>query len=374
MEKLNLIRNFSEVDNDASEIIKAIADCGKHVMYRDHASSGLVTKFSVEGNYNEMADKAKLALLKFCAKKAGITKINDKKDVIRAFENTIFAEVYNSIVVGALESIVLKSNPEQILKLANIVSVDVGDNYTWEIETKGLPIAQRASYTSNVTFLDGHSKSAITITPKPYSIGTSMDYIRILSGSFDMGVEIARVAMGLLYAQLKLIVMGIYSTTPLTGTPLYQATFDAEKYIQLISDIGMLNGGSPVTAYGTLPAFHAIGVVATTNYGFQSQDEMIRNGFLGRAYGTDNVVIDQLTDLHKPFITGNESDLRLVPNDKIVLLSSVGDKPAKLVRENFIRVKVKEASEGSEYRYDYSYFMSFDAAIATQAHYGIQGV
>lgn len=374
MSELNIIRNFASIDNEANEVIKAVAEIGRHAMCRDFSKSGLVEKFSVDGDYNEKSEQAKIAVLKYCGKKTGIVEFSKKADVIRAFENRNFADIYNSIMVGALESIVLKAKPEQILRLANIISVDVGDSYTWEIDTKGLPIAQRASYTSNVAFLDGHSKSAITITPKPYSIGTSMDYIRILDGSYDMGVEIARVAMGLLYAQLKLIVLGIYSTTPLTGTPLYQATFDATKYIQMGSDIAMLNGGSAVTAYGTLPAFHAIGVVATTNYGFQSQDEMIREGFLGRAYGIDNVVIDQLTDLSAPFINANAADLRLVPNDRIVLLSSVGDKPAKLVRENFIRVKVKEAADGAEYRYDYKYFMSFDAAIATQAHYGIQAV
>ena len=46
----------------------------------------------------------------------------------------------------------------------------------------------------------------------------------------------------------------------------------------------------------------------------------------------------------------------------------------KLVRENFVHVKVKEPTDGSQYRYNYEYFMSFDAAIVTQANYGIQSV
>ena len=136
----------------------------------------------------------------------------------------------------------------------------------------------------------------------------------------------------------------------------------------------MLNGGADVTAYGTTVAFSKMGVLATTNYGFQSQDEIIRNGFLGRAYGVDNVVLDQFTDLSQPFTTASANTLRTVPNDRVVLLSSVGDKPVKLVREDFIRVKVKEPKDGSLYRSNYEYFMSFDAAIATQANYGIQVV
>ena len=136
----------------------------------------------------------------------------------------------------------------------------------------------------------------------------------------------------------------------------------------------MLNGGSDVTAYGTLPAFNKMGVLATTNYGFESQDQMLRDGYLGHAYGIDNVVIDQFTDLQQPFTNTSAPTLRGIPNDRVLLLSSVADKPVKLVRENFIRVDVKDAKDGSQYRQNYEYFMSFYAGVATQANYGIQSV
>ena len=120
-------------------------------------------------------------------------------------------------------------------------------------------------------------------------------------------------------------------------------------------------------------SFNKIGVLATTNYGFESQDQMLRDGYLGHAYGIDNVVIDQFTDLQQPFTNTSAPTLRGIPNDRVLLLSSVADKPVKLVRENFIHVKVKEPTEGSQYRQNYEYFMSFDAAIVTQANYAIQG-
>lgn len=379
MENLNIIRNFSLKDENVKVIKENLEKVCKYAMNHDGKLSKMAdrTFASVDGevsNYNEMNEKTKLALLSFCADKAGIDKIETNADVIRAFNNTTFAELYNSIIVDVLESIVLKSRPEQIFRLANVDEVDVGDSKTYEIETKGLPIAQRTSYTTNVTFLDSYSRSSLTITPKPYSIGTTMDYIRILSNSYDMGRELARVAFALLYAQLRLIVDEIYSVTPINNTPFYQAAWNKDSYIQMIEDLRMLNGGADVTAYGTLPAFNKIGAVLTQNYGLQSQDEMIREGFLGRAYGVDNVVIDQFTDLSQPFTNTTASALRAIPNDRILLLSSVGDKPVKLVRENFVHVKTKEPTEGSQYRQNYEYFMSFDAAIITQANYGIQSV
>lgn len=379
MKELEIIRTFSSKDDEVKVIKENLEKVCKYAMYHDGALSRMADKsFALVDkeidNYNDLNEKAKIALLSFCADKAGISEIKTNGDVIRAFSNSTFATIYNSIIVDVLESIILKSRPEQIFRLANVDEVDVGDSKTYEIETKGLPIAQRTSYTTNVTFLDSYSRMSLTITPKPYSIGTTMDYIRILANNYDMGKELARVAFALLYAQLRLIVDEIYSITPINETPFYQNTWNLANYIQMIEDLKMLNGGADVTAYGTLPAFNKIGVLATTNYGFQSQDEMIREGFLGRAYGVDNVVIDQFTDLSQPFTTATAETLRAIPNDRIILLSSVGDKPVKLVRENFVHVKVKEPTEGSQYRQNYEYFMSFDAAIATQANYGIQSV
>ena len=341
-EEVNVIKNFSAENNEAEIIKDSLVKITKFAMYNDSKYGKMADKtfssISVD-NYDKEVQDAKMALLAFCANKSGIKSIQTKADVINAFENPSFRTIFNSIIVDVLQSIVLRSRPEQIWRLANVDDVDVGDSQTYEIETKGLPIAQRTSYTTNVTFLDSYSRMSITVTPKPYSIGTTMDYIRILANNYDMGRELARVAFALLYAQLRLIVDEIYSVTPITGTPFYQATWDAGNYVQMIEDIKMLNGGSDVTAYGTIPAFNKMGVLATTNYGFQSQDEMIREGFLGRAYGVDNVVIDQFTDLSQPFTNTTAPTLRAIPNDRIILLSSVADKPVKLVREDFVHVK-----------------------------------
>lgn len=374
-EEIFIKRNFSAEDETAGVIKNNLVKLAKYAMNNDSRYKRVAElSFSSEkiDDYDELNLKAKTALLKYAAEKAQIREIKTKADIVSAFENPTFQTVYNSIITETLESIVLKAKPEQIYRLANVEDVDLGGSSTFEIDTKGLPIAQRTSYTTNVTFLDSYAITPITITPKPYSVGVTMDYIRILANNYDMGREIARVAASFLFAQLKLIVDSIYAIANVQGTPFYQANWNAANYVQMIDDIKMLNGGADVTAYGTTVAFSKMGVLATTNYGFQSQDEIIRNGFLGRAYGVDNVVLDQFTDLSQPFTTASASILRPIPNDRVVLLSSVGDKPVKLVREEYVRVKVKEPKDGSLYRSNYEYFMSFDAAIATQANYGIQ--
>jgi hypothetical protein len=370
MSELKYFNHIAEDSKDAAEIIGKMKELGMLAAARDFS----VGKFTMSmTEYDEKATKAKHALLAFCGNQSGLKEITEKRHLMYAFDNTTFVSIMNSIIAETLLGIVTKITPAAIMAMANVDEVDVGDSKTYQIDTKGLPVAQRTSYNSNVTLLEGWSIEGITVTPKVYTLGSQIDFIRILANGFDFGKEIARVAMGILYAQYKLIVGLIFDTAHLTGTPLYEATFDAQKYVLMISYLQALNSAS-VKAYGTLPAFQAIGAIATNNYGFETQDEMVRNGFLGKAYGVDNMLIEQATDLAAPFITANLNSLLLVPNDKILLLPSVGDKQVKLVRENYIRVYSKAPLEGALTRLEYSYSMSFDAGYISQAHHALQGV
>ena len=85
-------------------------------------------------------------------------------------------------------------------------------------------------------------------------------------------------------------------------------------------------------------------------------------------------MIEQATSYSKPLTTANVDDQLIVPDDRIVLLSDVGDKPVKLVRENYVRVIQDDQLSTSQTRLQYSFFNSFDAGLATQANYAIQGV
>lgn len=374
---LNIVRNFSATCDEAKVIVDSLTELGNVAATKYYANSGMFgDKYEMaEAEYKAKNQQMTNALLGFAAEKAGLDflKIDTKEGLMRAFSmGGQFETIYNSIIVEAIGGIIANANPTALLNLANIETVGVGDSLTIEIEPKGLPIAQRNSYMSNVTLLEGVTKQAITITPKVYSTGVQMDYMRILSGTFDWGREVAKVALSLLYAQYKLVAGLIFSNTLVNGTPFYASAYSGAAVTTMIADLEAVNGGAPVKAYGTLPAFNAAGAIATTNYGFETQDEMVRNGYLGHAFGIDNIALPQATDLSVPFTTLNKPIL--LPNDMIVLLSDVGSKPVTLVRENYVAVITKEANEGSLRKVHYSYFMAFDAAIATAANYGVIAV
>lgn len=374
--ELQVFQNFSHEDQDASFIVRGLEGLGLAAMARDFPNSGLVNKtFAMTpAEYEDQNYKAIKTMLHFCCQKTGLRVPSDSTGMAMCFDNKMFETLFNSIITETLSGIMVKTQPSQILAMADITNVGVGDSKTFEIESKALPLMQRTSYNSNVTLLDTWTKQSITVVPKPWTAGVTMDYIRILANDFDMGKEIAKINMSMLVAQYRLIVGIIFDSTPINNTPFYQSTWSPGNYVKLAQYLQVFNGTPGVKAYGTLPAFNTLAMLATKGIGFATQDDVIREGYLGRIYGVDSVMIEQATSYSKPLTTANVDSQLIVPDDKIVLLSDVGDKPVKLVRENYVRVIQDDQLSTSQTRLQYSFFNSFDAALATQANYAIQGV
>lgn len=375
MANVNIYQNFSHTDSDAFIIKNALEELALAAMGRDYKKSGLVQEFNMSPTeYEDKNFKVVQSVLRFCCDKTGMPVPQDSTGLSMCFSNKMFETIFNSIITEALSGIVVKTQPAQIMAMADIDNVKVGDSKTYEIETKAIPIMQRTSYNSNVTLLDTFTKESITITPKPWTAGTTIDYIRILANGFDFGKEIARISMAMLVAQYKLVAGIIFDSTPINGTPFYNATWDVSNYVKVAQYLQVFNGANGVKAYGTLPAFNALSMLATKGYGFATQDDVIKDGYIGRIYGVDSVVIDQAAAYTQALTTANIDKQLVIPNDRIVMLSDVGDKPVKLVREDYVRVKQEDQLSTSLTRLQYTFFNSFDAGLATQANYAIQAV
>lgn len=370
------IREYAFSAEDKSEFVDVIvsnaAQLGAAAAWKKYGRYGIIEKVEVD-NYDELNAKVKESVLTFAAKKAGFDTPKTATELAFAFDNKMFLSIVNTITARSIALMMVRYDCPQIEAFAEIETVGVGDSRTYEIDTKGLPQAQKATYESNVALVPSYAKGAVTVTPKPYVIGTSLDYIRIIGNDYDWGAEIARVYAGMLFAQYKLGVSKIFSEAILSGTPLYQATFASSTYTQLADDIGMLNGGdsSSVTAYGTRVAFNTISALATQG-GFTTKDRYIENGYLQKIYGVDSVLLEQFTNFSAPFTSANAAALRAIPNDLIVLISNGTDKPVKIVRENYIRVIETEAKDNTANRMEYTFFQNFDAGLATASHFGVQ--
>lgn len=373
--KSNEVRlmQFSSKDTDFQTIVNSFAELAGAAAYKNFGNHGIIEEVKVD-DYSEKNEKIKSVVLAYSAKHAGIDTPKDAEDLVFAMDNQSFKSVFNSIVARTLYVMMTKYRAPQLDRLSDVVNVKVGDSLTYEIDTKSLPIAQKATYGSNVTMVPSYAKGSVTISPKPYSIGVSLDVIRMMANGYDWGYAVARVYAGMILAQYKLVVSKIFNTALLNGTPLYQENFAASTYTQLADDVGMLNGGSidDVLALGTRVAWQAIAALATQG-GFSTKDEYIRNAYLQKIYGVDSMILDQFTGLSAPFTTANAAGLRAIPNNLIVLVPKSGDKVIKLVREAYIRVIETPANDNTLNRYEYSYFQSFDADLATASYFGLQG-
>ena len=366
-------RFSNEQESDVNSCVKGLAKLGAAAAYRDYGSFGAIEKVELE-NYDEFRDTVKETILNFASNIAGIETPRTARDMAYALDNTIFTNIVNTISQRAIDAMMVTYRSPQLERICEIEDIEPGESRSYEIDTKSLPIAQKATYASNMTLVPSYAKKSITLTPKPYTIGISLDFIRIIGNKYDWGRAIARVYAGMIFAQYRLAVSKIFNPTILNGTPLYQANFSGDTFTQLASDVGMLNGGGieSVMALGTIVALNAISALATQG-GFTVKDEYIRTAFLNKVYGVDTMVLSQFTNAAAPFTTANAPSLRVIPDNYILLVPVLGDKICKLVRENYIRVKEVAAIDNTLNRMEYIYSQAFDADIATASYFGIQG-
>lgn len=370
----NEIRNMTFAGEDSTvvtTIVNSLADlaaaaCNKHF-------KGLIEDIGMsDADYKANNEKVKTSMLKFACSKAGV-EVNSVEDMYFANDNLVFRSVLNTIETRAIAAMMVAYDNPMISAFTSIETIAPGNSRSFEIEPKALPIAQRGTYGSNITQVPSYARGAVTVTPKVYCEGVSLDFIRLLANGYDWGLATARVYAGMIYAQYALAVNKVFDANILAGTPLYQASFTLPTYVQLASDVGMLNGGAEddVIALGTRPAFNGISATAT-NGGFMTKDEYIRGGYLKEICNVNSVVLDQFTNLAAPFTTANAASLRAIPNGYIVLVARGKDNVVKLVRENYIRAIEVPAHDNTLNRMEYMYFQAFDAAIATSSFFGVQ--
>lgn len=372
MEKEVRLYSFSaETENGKlfNSIVENTAKVAAASAYKHWGSMGLIEEVTVD-DYKSAEKDVRAQTIAFSAKTAGIETPKTVNDFAFAMDNSVFRSVMNSISSRVIATMMVNYRSPQLERLAFIDRVDVGGSKTIEIRSKALPVAQMGTYGHNVTGVFQESVSSVVNKPQPYTIGKSLNYIRMFSKAYDWGYEIAKVYAGLQFAKYKLVVNVLFATTALTGTPFYNANFTNAGYTQLASDIGMIAGTAPV-AYGTLPAWNAISGLATQG-GFTTKDEYIRNAFLQKILGVDSMVLSQFTDASAPFTTAGISALRAIPDNMIVLVAG-GEAPVSLVEEDYVRVHETDANDNTLNRMEYIITQSFNAVLATGSPIGLQG-
>ena len=352
--------------NEVKLLIDSAVETTKMAMHRYYGQNFLSIKHFSNEDYKALNDNTHKSIIKYCAERSNLIDQNfESADaMVSAFANPMFESLYFAIITEALKAVNADNEVEQIMVCANVVDVNLGDSKSFEIESKALFKVQDGAYGNNVTRYNQQYKSSITVTPKPKVAAVAFDVTQMVAYGYDFGKMMAKIAMSF-RTQMYVDVINTVFTTSFSTTPFYEATFAKETYMELADRVRAANSAD-VSAFGTRVAFGAMSNTVTT--GFATIDEMNKTGFIGNLYNVRSVLLDQAIDSSVA-----TADFRL-PNDKVLLMSSVGDKPVKLVKEGGVRVSQETGELDSLYKRVYKMFMSWDTGLATQAHYGIQVV
>jgi len=348
------------------ELISGLTELTKIAIDKYHNKNFLATKYSSSENYSELNEQIKKNIFKFCAEKANIADMFDlttKEGLAGAFGFDTFSKLFFGIQTEVLKAVNADNEVEQILLLANVEDVAVGDSKTYQIESKALFPIQENAYGNLTTRFNEQYASPITVVPTPRIAAISFDVTEMVAYNYDFGKLMAKLAMSFRAKMYQEVVDKLFTVANVSSTPFYKAAFAKTTYLEMVERLRGINGAE-VTAYGTKIAW---GEITPTN-GFATQDEINKTGFIGNLYGVRSVILDQAVDSSLPTIPFR------VPNDQILLLSNIGDKPIKLVKENSIVPIEDDGRSGSLYRRSYKFLTSWGTGLASQGSYGIQDV
>jgi hypothetical protein len=364
--KLNFTANTVFGGEDAKTLVFSLTELTKMAIPKYNSENILHTKYTSNENYKELNDRTKAAMLKYCAKRAGLTDLDLSKaeNIAIAFTNEQFQWNFFSIQTQALNAVQADNELEDAMQLANITTVGLGDSMTYEVGAKSLYDVQDGAYGNNTSRYQSEMKSGITLTPEPKIAAVEIDLVLMFVNNYDFGKQMAKIVMSFRTKMYADIINAIY-TIATVPTAFREAAFAKTSYVKLAERVAAANSAG-VTALGTRAAF--VSAANNVNTGYATQDEINKTGFIGNLYGVRTAMLKQAVD------SNSAAYAFRVPDDRILLISAVGDKPAKVVREGSIMVTDEDGRYNSIYNRVFKYQDSWKAGIATQAHYGIQSV
>ena len=332
-------------------------------------NSGLTIKYSVtDVDYNELNDRIKAKVLKYSAEQAMIPEainVLTPSGLAQAFSNTNFEWNFFSIQTQVLGMLLADTEVGEILRFVNMSVVGLGDSMTYEVGGRSLYDVEETTYGNNVTRPRKQFAQPLTIKPSPKEASVQFDVIQMLTSNYDFGAEMAKIVLSIRAAQYQAAVDLLFDETPITGTPFYSATFNKANYTGLADLLQAVNG-TAVTAFASRRAWADASENVVT--GFSVQDELVKKSYIADLYNVSSQILTQAVD------TSTASFAFRVPNDKIVIMPNLGDKPVKIVGEDYVRVKLNDGDNNSIQNRVYKYIYSYGIGLVTSTAYGIQEV
>ncbi len=374
--KMTFSANSRINDDTMARIIEAGVDLVKCSL--NNESNFLVKKYTGMKFTNTQQNNAEYMreVLNYCSqyspvcgmpnikKNDGVIDWNEKSNIATAMMDTNFRQMYFAIVTKVIQLVNAKTEVEDILLGANVSYVALGDSATFEMDSQQLYKIQNGAYGNLYSVYQEQLRSGLTLVPEPKIASISFNVAQMTPIGYDFGKEVAKLAKSFRVAMYVDVVNKLFQVTNVSSTVFYKANFAKATFLELVDRIEAVNGGVRAGVFGTKQALASMSDNIVT--GFRKEDERIETGLIVNPYGVPMYQFSQAVD------TSSASATFIVPNNRLVIMSAIGDKPVKLVKEDYMFATSKTGMDTTLWNQVYTLNDSWIVGYIMSGVYGIQ--
>lgn len=379
MNKMVFSANDRIYDNEMDKLIAVGVDLTKSAMNDYVQHDFLVKKYSGITWNNTPQNNAEYMrnLYSYCAKysmvqglpqmkKTPVGDINwdEKENVATAMMDDNFRKMYFAIIAKVIQIVNSKTDVEDIMLGANVSYVALGDSATFEMDSQALYKIQNGAYGNLYSVYQEQLRSGTTLVPEPKTAAISFNVAQMTPIGYDFGKQIAKLARSFRVAMYVDVVNKLFTVANVSSTVFYKANFAKPTFLELVDRIEAVNGGIKASVYGTKQALAAMSDTITT--GWRVQDEKVETGIIMNPYGVPMYQFSQAVD------TSSSSATFRVPNNRLIIMSAIGDKPVKLVKEDYMFATSKTGMDTTLWNQVYTMNDSWVVGYIMSGVYGIQ--
>lgn len=359
-------------------LVEGLVSLTGQAAFRKYGSTGIIEKVD-DKNYNQLNTKTTELLRQYFNLTVPTVEFKEKmskSECMNAINTPGVSTVFFAVVTDAMQGAFVRYSNPIIERFANVRTVDFSEVYRAKYEPLALPHLQRTNRYVNTGLLNKQTSGTITITPKLYIDGFTIDVMDIMLGNASLGDALGKIYAGIVFAQQKRIVDLIFTNAKVSSTPFYASTFAAKTYTQLATAVGVYAnvGLSGVTAYGTPVALQTLASSGGVSNGFNISDEYLRQGYVGKLLGIDTFPIEQFSNFAAPYGSDYASLGLPIPDDMVLLIANTSEKLVTLVRENWVRITQTAPQDNVINRYEFNITAAFEADFVSPAPYAVQAL
>jgi len=377
--KMTFSENTRINDNKMANIITVGVDLVKYSLNQSTDSKCVLRKYSglkfentpqnnaefMRNAYNYCALYSPICGMPNIKKKPdGSINWDEKENVATAMRDTNFRQMYFAIVAKIIQIVNAKTEVEDIMLGANVSYVALGDSATFEMDSQQLYKIQNGAYGNLYSVYQEQLRSGTTLIPKPKIASISFNVAQMTPVGYDFGKQVGKLAKSFRVAMYVDVVNTLFTVANVSSTVFYKANFAKPTFLELVSRIEAVNGGITAGVYGTKLGLASMSDNIAT--GWRVQDQKVETGLIMNPYGVQMHQFSQAVD------TSSANATFRVPNNRLVIMSSIGDKPVKLVKEDYMFATSDSGIEGTLWNQVYTMNDSWVVGYIMSGVYGIQ--